>query len=895
MLLTKLHIPSSGEYIVHRSGLFEKLNIGLTRKLILISAPAGFGKTTLVSDWINQTRITTAWFSLDNGDNDPVDFLNYTISGIQIIHPAFGQNAIKLLNSPNKPSSESITSLLINEILNINQNFLLVFDDFHLIKNNDVLKIVSYLLEHIPDNIHIVILTRSDPALSVSRLRSQHQLVELRSSDLGFSANDISVLFNKKLKLGLSLDDVYSLETKTEGWIAGLQLTAISMQGREDVSEFIQDLKGDNRYIMDYLMEEVLRIQNDDIKEFLLKTSVLEQMSAPLCDSILDKNDSQLILETLERNNMFVIPLDTERNWFRYHHLFAGLLKQRLHLGDKKIIYDLHNKAIEWFIDNSMPLLAIEHSIEIKNFEKSILFLGDIVETMWKNGQHAAILKYGDLLPAETIKKNENFCLYYAWILIKAGKIQKAEPFLTNAEIITKQIIDDKSSSGEIIQFNKKLLGKISVAFAYLYSIAANPEKTFSYCKMAMENLSEDDPLWYSWGWYTIGIAEFSRDNLKECIKAFENALEYGKKSGNIDLLTTIASRLSPIEGRMGLYTSSYKRCSDLISFMKESGYSQITKSECTYAGVYSYMAGVESMRTDFDDALENIKTAYILCKDEADNTIKVRVITMYIFTLYGRGDLSGAKKLLNEADDILKQNIIYPGSMSLYIAMKGFMLIKLNEIEKANCYFKENGLEYDKKITYSDDLGYYPYALLLITEKKFREAEILLSKLLKLALAEKRIERIIETKVIYANLNNATGDKAKALTNLIEALEYAADEKILMPFILYHSGISELLNEVYKIQATTKTNITKNLIDKLKRAIEKRQNRIIIHATEGLSNRETDILKLIADDLSSQDIADKLFISLNTVKTHLKNIYLKLDVDSRLKAIVKAKEIGLL
>ena len=331
MLLTKLHIPPAGNNIVHRSELFEKLNTGLSRKLILISAPAGFGKTTVVSDWINQNKIPTAWFSLDNGDNDPVDFLSYIISGIQSIHTEFGQSALKLLNSPNKPSVESIASLLINEILNINQNFLLVLDDFHLIKSNEVLKLVTYLLEHIPGNIHIVILTRSDPALSVSRLRSQHQLVELRSSDLSFSANDISILFNKKLKLGLSIDDVYSLETKTEGWIAGLQLTALSMQGREDISEFIQDLKGDNRYIMDYLMEEVLKIQTDDIKEFLLQTSILEQMSAPLCNAVLNRNDSQLILETLEKNNMFVIPLDNERNWYRYHHLFAELLKQRLH------------------------------------------------------------------------------------------------------------------------------------------------------------------------------------------------------------------------------------------------------------------------------------------------------------------------------------------------------------------------------------------------------------------------------------------------------------------------------------------------------------------------------------------------------------------------------------
>jgi len=242
--------------------------------------------------------------------------------------------------------------LLINEILSISQNFLLVLDDFHLIKSNEVLKLVSYLLEHIPGNIHIVILTRSDPALSVSRLRSQHQLVELRSSDLSFSANDISILFNKKLKLGLSIDDVYALETKTEGWIAGLQLTALSMKGREDISKFIQDLKGDNRYIMDYLMEEVLKIQPDDIKEFLLQTSILEQMAASLCNSVLKRNDCQMILEALEKNNMFVIPLDRERTWYRYHHLFAELLKLRLHQREKETVLELHNKASKWFKNN---------------------------------------------------------------------------------------------------------------------------------------------------------------------------------------------------------------------------------------------------------------------------------------------------------------------------------------------------------------------------------------------------------------------------------------------------------------------------------------------------------------------------------------------------------------
>jgi len=895
MLLTKLHIPPAGNNIVHRSELFEKLNIGLSRKLILISAPAGFGKTTVVSDWIDQNKIPTAWFSLDNGDNDPAVFLSYIISGIQSIHTAFGQGALALLNSPNAPSGESIASLLINEILNINQNFLLVLDDFHLINSSEVLKLITYLIEHIPGNIHIVILARSDPALSVSRLRSQHQMVELRSSDLSFSANNISILFNKKLKLGLSIDDVYSLETKTEGWIAGLQLTALSMQGRENISGFIQDLKGDNRYIMDYLMEEVLKIQTDDIKEFLLQTSVLEQMSAPLCNAVLNRSDSQSVLETLEKNNMFVIPLDTERTWYRYHHLFADLLKQRLHLREKKAITELHNKASEWFNSNSMPLLAIEHSIATRNFEKSILFLGKTAESMWKNGQHTAILNYGDLLPDELIKKNADFCLYYAWILIIAGQIQKAEPFLVSAEKITMQIINNNNSSKEDVNYNKKLLGKISVAFAYLYSLMANSQKIYDYSKTAMENLSEDDPLWYSWGWYSIGNAEMVSGHLNESIAAFEKALAYGKKSGNIYLISTIVHNLASLEVRMALYSSAYKKCSDLIIFMKESGYSQVSRSDPTYAGLYSLMAGIECLRADFEEALANIKIAYSLSINNPNNSHKVVMLLVYWLITIGRRDDAGMIKLINEIEDIIQQNTIAPAAIAIYIGMKGKMLIEQHELEKARHLFMEYGLGLDKKISYLTDRAYFSFVLLLITELKFKEAEKILSELQTMAQAASRIDTLVEAKIIYAILYKQSGNKEKAIVNLIEALEAAACENILMYFIHYHSGISDLLKEVYNIQATTKTNIPKELTDKLKLTIEKRDKVIKMSFEAGLSARELDILKLIAEDLTNQGIADKLFISLQTVKTHVKMILLKLEVDSRIRAVTKAKELGII
>jgi LuxR family maltose regulon positive regulatory protein len=893
MLLTKLHIPPAGQNIVHRQELYKKLDTGLTRKLILISAPAGFGKTTVVSDWINQNKIPTAWFSLDKGDNDPAEFLNYIILGIQNIHKEFGQSAVKLLNSPNKPSVESITSLLINEILSINLNFLLVLDDFHLINSSEVLKLVTYFLEHIPGNIHIVILTRSDPALSVSRLRSQNQLVELRLSDLSFSANDISVLFNKKLKLGLSVDDVYSLETKTEGWIAGLQLTALSMQGREDISEFIRNFKGDNRYIMDYLIEEVLKIQSDETKEFLLQTSILDQLSAPLCNAVLNRNDSQLILETLEKNNMFLIPLDNERNWYRYHHLFAELLRQRLQLQDKVAIDELHIKACEWFEKVNRNELALEHTLAIKNYKKSIQLLGKVVEDMWQNGKHSAILKYGNMLTDELIKTNTEFCLYYSWILISAGQIQKAEPYLASAELNTKNIINAKNLTTASLQYNKKLLGKIAVAYAYLYSHKEHSQKIFDYCKTAKENLSEDDPFWCSWAWFSYGIAWFSKGDLLESNKAFNYAFEYGKKSGNIYLISTIAIRMAENEQQLGHYKSAYKKCSELLALMKDKGYSEIAKTEWTFAALYFIMGVSQFMWADMDRAYENIKIAYDLCKSGRDIYLKIFIIMVYSIVLKERGDIE-LKKIIDEMDIIIKQNDVPPFLTSSYIGWKIYLFIENNQIEEANNIVSEYGLNPVKKKTHANEGAYSAYVRLLLAQNKLDEAELLLSELYALADDNKAIEKIIELKISYAVLFKLRGNQGKAIAILIEAMELASDENLLYYFVNEHDRIKDLVIEAFKVIAATKTNIPAKFVDSLKLAIERKEKLKKMNFGIDLSARELDTLKLI-EDLSNQEIADKLFISLNTVKTHLKNIYLKLEVDSRTKAVAKARELGLI
>ena len=882
-----------GAQTVHRPELFEKLSLGLEAKLMLISAPAGFGKSTLLADWITRQEIPAAWYSIDTSDNDAAEFLSYIIIAIQGLHPGFGEHALKLLHSPNQAGHESVIRLVINEILSFREHFLLVLDDFHLINNREVLELLTYFIEHIPHHVHLAILTRADPILPVARLRSQQQLIELRSADLSFSANEIHFLFNRKLKLKLSLADVESLAYKTEGWIAGLQLIALSLQGRDDSSAFIRDFKGDNRYIMDYLIEEVLKIQTAEIKEFLLHTSHLEQLSGPLCDAVLGRNESQAILEMLEKNNLFIVSLDTGRKWFRYHHLFADLLKQRLLLEEKTVVRSLHTKASGWFEENQMFPLAIEHALQTQNYDKAIELLVQTTEGLWENGQHSTIIRYGDLVPAELIHANPEFSLFYAWVLITAGQLEKAAPILAGAERIAREKLAAGEADGTAVLQRKKLLGKIAVAMAYQYSYMGKPDMILEYCHTALENLSEEDPLWFSWAWFAVGRAQLANEQIVESTEALKKALGFGKKSGNIYLITTIAIGLGYNEGRLGLYKVSYKRSADLLEYLKENGYAALVKTDWTFAVLYANMAAIQYFWADLNGASDNIKIAYNLCIREADMTSKILVLVVYSVVLHGQGDIVGAELKIREMEAIMQKTKVNPFLESMYIGWKGIFLIHQNEIKRARSFLEEHGVGSDKAISYAEEYRYIPFALLLLAEYKIEAAFALLSQLYEMARAQSRIERMIEIQILFSIIHQVTGEKEKALSCLSESLEYAAPDEILMYHLNYLDQIHPLLQEVFKNQATGKIKLRPPFVNKLKRCIDNRKK----HADGqyGFTSRERDALQLMAENLSNQEIADKLFISLNTVKTRLKNLYVKLEVDSRSKAVEKAKEMRLI
>jgi LuxR family maltose regulon positive regulatory protein len=434
LILTKLYVPPTRPNIVLRTRLIERLNKGLDRKLILISAPAGFGKTTLVSEWAAVCDRPVAWLSLDEGDNEPACFLAYLVAALQTIAANIGEGVLAILQSPQPPPIESILTTLLNEITTVPDNFVLVLDDYHVIDSEPIDHTLTFLLEHLPPQMHLVITTREDPHLTLARLRARGQLTELRAADLRFAPAEAAEFLNQVMALNLSAEDITTLENRTEGWIAGLQLAAISMQGHQDAASFIKSFTGSHHFVLDYLIEEVLHQQPESVQTFLLHTSILDRMCGPLCDAVLGSPPAsgQETLEYLEHANLFIVPLDNERGWYRYHHLFGDLLRQRL--GKPKEFAELHLRASQWHEENGDLGAAFHHAITAGDFVRA----AGLAEAAWQgmNGsfQSVAWLGWVKKLPEEVIRVRPVLCTLLGRAFADAGKPEASELRLQDAE-----------------------------------------------------------------------------------------------------------------------------------------------------------------------------------------------------------------------------------------------------------------------------------------------------------------------------------------------------------------------------------------------------------------------------------------------------------------------------
>src|SRR6266571_7295151 len=548
MLTTKLYIPRLRPNVVSRPRLIERLNEGLQRKLTLISAPAGFGKTTLVSEWaegIERPRARTAWLSLDEGDNDPIGFLTYLVAALQTMAANIGEGVLGVLQSPQPPPIESILTALLNDLTTISDHFILVLDDYHVLDAQPIDQALTYLVEHLPPQMHLVIATREDPHLPLARLRARGHLTELRATDLRFTPSEASAFLNQGMGLNLSAADIARLSDRTEGWIAGLQLAALSMQGHQDIPGFIRAFAGDNRYIVDYLVEEVLQRQPESVRSFLLQTAMLDRLNGPLCDAVTSQEGGNALLQALERGNFFVVALDDKRHWYRYHHLFAEVLSAHLMAERPDQVATLHRRASAWYEQNDLPSDAIRHALEACDFARAADLVELAVPAMRRSRQEATVLGWLKALPDQLVRARPVLSVHYAETLLVSGELEGVEARLRDAERWLDTTADmgelalcSSASSAEMVVVDEEefrgLPGSIALYRAARALALGDVADTMKYARRVLDLVPEDDHLRRGSAAGFLGLSYWTSGDLEAAHRSYADCMARVQRAGHI-------------------------------------------------------------------------------------------------------------------------------------------------------------------------------------------------------------------------------------------------------------------------------------------------------------------------------------------------------------------------
>gem|GEM_PF-56060 len=887
ILTTKLYIPPTRPELVSRSRLIERLNEGLHRKLTLVSAPAGFGKTTLVSDWLRQLDISAVWLSLDEGDNDPVRFLTYFVAALGTIEANIGKGALSVLQSPQPPPAEAILTSLLNEIAGLPNRIILVLDDYHLIEAKPIHGILTFLLEHLPPHtdpggqrqgMHLVIATREDPPMPLARLRARGQLTELRATDLRFTASEAAEFLNQVMGLNLSAEDIAALETRTEGWITGLQLAAISMQGREDATSFIRSFTGSHHYVLDYLIEEVLERQSKSVQTFLLQTAILNQLTGSLCDALTGRDNGQATLEMLEHTNLFIIPLDEERRWYRYHHLFAELLQQRLKIAHPNLINDLHSKAVVWHKTNGNFSQAIHHALARDDIKTATRLIEKGAFEALERSELRFILKWVDRLPDTALDSSPWLFIYHAWALVLTGQIEGVSSRLENIDWIPNAIEENGKTK------KREMLGFIAGLKAILALWQRDLKNGVDFAKQALEYLPENN--WIR-GYCAIVMASSlsGNGNLNAAKDAYAESYSVGKASGNKMLAVSAACNLAHVLELEGHLQRAVKLFRDTFQMAEQDG---------TVLPVAGYI------HVDLARPLYELNDL-----DAASQHLKEGRAEKIGHCLLARVQLAQGKHA-SVLDSIQKAQDADPSPSTPFDLRGGEypqirLWLKEKKFTDLGEWLKQSGANVDDVPFFKTKLTYTMHARALIAlgreypeDTYLNDALGLLEELLEMAENNGWGSKVIEIIALQALALQVEGDTAQAVTTLERALTLAEPGGYIRIFVDEGPPMATLLTRLKDEGGRMKKYVRKLLAafaDKEFQPPSLSPQPLI----EPLSERELEVLQLLADGLTNPEIATKLFLSLNTVKVHTRNIYSKLDAHNRTQAVAQARALGIL
>jgi LuxR family maltose regulon positive regulatory protein len=917
VLATKLYIPPPRPKIVLRPRLIEQLNQGLSsgRKLTLISASAGFGKTTLVSEWIADCGQPVAWLSLDEGDNDPTRFLTYLVAALQTpalqsLHTGskvagivanIGEGVLGALQSHQPPPIESLLTTLLNEITTVPDNFILVLDDYHIIDSKPVDQLLTFLVEHLPPQMHLVIATREDPPLPLARLRVRGQLTELRAADLRFTPAEAAEFLNQMMGLHLSAEDIAALDKRTEGWIAGLQLAALSMQGREDSGRFVQAFTGSHRFVLDYLAEEVLQRQPESIRNFLLQTSILDRFCAALCNAITERQDGRETLDILERNNLFLIPLDDKRQWYRYHRLFADVLQTRLMEAQSDQGTTLHSRASVWYEQNGLRADAIRHALAARDFEHAAGLIELAFPVLNINRQFSTLLGWLKALPDEVVRIRPVLCFAYAFSSMSCGENESVESRLRDAERWLDAGEQPESTPAGMVVTDKeefrRLPGLIALTRGGQALGRGDMPDTVKYAQRVLDLKPDGDYLMLGGAASQLGIVAWTNGDLDTARRMTADGTENLQLGGFISPAIGGIIILADIQITQG--------CLHEAMTTYERGLQWATREARVLQGAADMHVGMSNLHFEHN----NLKTASecLLASQSLgelaglpQNPYRWRAAMARI--RQAGGDLEGALQLLEEAERVYDGN--FSPNVRPVTTRKVRVWLAQGRLGEALDWARQRGLSTENELSYLREFDHITLARILLTCHQHDRADVpiaeimkLLERLRKAAEDGGREGSAIEILILQALAYHAQNDLPAGLSSLQRALMLAEPQGYVRIFLDEGENMRGLLREAsaHKIMP----DYTDELLAAFEAEKQTSTDRSALSSAqsliETLSQRELDVLRLIAEGLSNQEICERLFLALDTVKGHNRRIFNKLQVQRRTEAIARARELGLI
>jgi LuxR family transcriptional regulator, maltose regulon positive regulatory protein len=866
ILATKLFIPPPPPKVVVRARLIERLSEGLHRKLTLVSASAGSGKSTLVSGWTQGCRRPAAWLSLDEGDSDPKRFLAYLVAALQTITPGIGSGMLGLLDSPQPLSTESLLTGLLNEIAAVPDDLVLVLDDYHLVEGKALDPVLTFLLEHMPPQMHLVVATREDPHLPLARFRARGELTELRAADLRFTPSETALFLNEAMDLGLSTTDTTALEARTEGWITGLQLAAISMQGSKDATSFIRSFTGSHHFVLDYLLEEVLHQQPKDIQAFLLSTSILERLNGPLCDAVLrDPTASgQETLEYLARANLFIVPLDNERCWYRYHHLFADLLRQRLPLSTAALagqetmgVAGLHVRASQWFEDNGLEIEAFQHATAANDVERAARLLQGKGMPLHLRGGILPVMTWLGSLPKKALDERPALWVMWAGVSTIAGlttgagqQLQAAEAALAGAELDAEA---------------RDLLGRIANNRATLAIHHYQAEEAIAQARRALEYLRPDDLPARAINTWALGAAHYMAGDRAGTISAYTEAISLSQAIGHT-FVTKVATlglgAVQETQNRLHQAAETYQQALDMFG-------DQPLPLACE---AHVGLARISYEWNDLDAAGRHGRAALLLARQFADTIDRFVVCEVFLTKLMlAQGDAAGAAAILAQTSESVRRHDFVRRIPEVVAAQVTILLHQGNLAAAAD-------------LAQSHDIP-ISQARVHLARGDTSAALQVLEPLCRQVEARGWEDERFQVTVLQAVALLAHGETDAAVQQLSEVLTLAEPNGFVRTFVDEGAPMARLLS------VAAGRGVMPGYTGMLLAAFATPAQ----PSDELLSQRELEVLRLIAQGLSNQEICRRLFLALSTVKGHNRTIFGKLQVQRRTEAVARARELGLL